>query len=103
MPDAGQQLDHFPVDVFCAGRYLPGHPKAGQRCTNTRPLATLYGGEDGFAVIRDHGRTHTMHAGSTTCPKCQNPRSFRGGVPEETGGSSGWLERGELRGQRPAA
>lgn len=55
----------------------------------------------GQAVVKHAGREHGVLW--TTCDKCGTVRQFAGGVPEELGGSTGWIEHGEPHGARSAA
>lgn len=83
--------DALPYPVFCRGVL-----KNGKRC---RKLLVKI--ERGIPVYR--GRDVVIvDVPSITC-SCGYHRSFRGGVPEELGGSSGVIVRGELRSARSAA
>lgn len=81
----------LPLPIRCQGRR-----KDGRSCRQL--LATV---EGGVPVFRDNG-WEIPDLPSIKCRKCGTVRYFRGGVPEEFGGSSGYLVDGELRGARAA-
>ena len=71
----------LPFPIFCRG------VKDGQRCR--RVLAKV---EHGIVVYRKDG-DEIPDPPSIKCGRCKTVRHFRGGVPEELGGSSGLLRR----------
>jgi len=82
--------DALPYPIFCRGTL-----KSGKRCR--RLLLKV---ERGIPIYRNKDVV-IVDVPSITC-SCGYHRSFRGGVPEEVGGSSGVLVNGELRGARAA-
>lgn len=88
-------LDHggpVPLRIKCRGRRPDG-----RSCLHL--LATAEGG----LVVFRHAGWVIVDPRSIRCPKCGTVRAFADGVPEELGGSSGYLVRGELAGARDAA
>lgn len=82
----------LPHPIFCRG-VLP----SGKRC---RTMVARV--ENGIVVFR-HAGWEIPDPPSVKCGRCKSVRHFRGGVPEELGGSTGVYVGGELRGTRLAA
>lgn len=72
--------DALPHPIFCHGT-----DRTGRRCR--RLIARV---EHGLVIYRHHG-DEIVDPSSVKCGRCGAVRHFRGGVPEELGGSSGFV------------